>query len=86
MKNRGGRGVMLGTVGLCEVPGWRRRRCTGSEKVLEELCGGGCGGYRMDMTTQPAGAECCSGEDKMWAARGTQEYGVLWEDVGSSLR
>ena len=40
----------------------------------------------MDMTTQPAGAECCSGEDKMWAARGTQEYGVLWEDVGSSLR
>ena len=39
-----------------------------------------------DMGTQPAGAECCSGEDKMWAARGTQEYGVLWEDVGSSLR
>ena len=22
----------------------------------------------------------------MWAARGTREYGVLWEDVGSSLR
>ena len=39
MKNRGGRGVMLGTVGLCEVPGWRWGRCTGSEKVLEELCG-----------------------------------------------
>ena len=39
MKNRGGRGVMLETVGLCEVPGWRWGRCTRSEKVLEELCG-----------------------------------------------
>ncbi len=26
---------MLGTVGLCEVPGWRWGRCTGSEKVLD---------------------------------------------------
>ena len=34
---RGGRGVLLGTVGLCEVPG-----CWGEvyrEKVLEELWG-----------------------------------------------
>ena len=34
---RGGRGVLLGTVGLCEVPGFRGEVYW--EKVFEELWG-----------------------------------------------
>ena len=37
------------------------------------LCGGVWGIYAhgMDMTTEPAGAQCCPGEGRMCAAGGT---------------
>ena len=36
-----------------------------------------------DMGTQPAGAECCSGEGKMWAAGETLGYAVVWGHRGN---
>lgn len=82
--------MLFGTVGLYEVPGWLWGKCTGSEKVLEELWGSGCVGRGEgdistweDMGTQPAGAEWCSGEGKMWAAGETLGCAVVWGHRGN---
>ena len=36
-----------------------------------------------DMGSQPAGAECCSGEGKMWAAGETLGCAVVWGHRGN---
>ena len=36
-----------------------------------------------DMGTQPAGAECCLGEGKMWAAGETLGCAVVWGHRGN---
>ena len=72
--------MLLGTVVLCEVPG-----CWGEvyrEKVLEELWWFvGDIGTLGDMEKRAAGAERCSGENKM-SAGGTQGHGVVWRHRG----
>ena len=81
--------MLLGTAGLYEVPGWLWGRCTWSEEVLEELWGSGCVGRGEgdistweDMGSLPAGAECCLGEGKMWAAGETLGCAVVWGHRG----
>ena len=77
------RGSMRSQVGCGgSVPGLRRSR---KSYGARGACGGGEGDISTweDMGTQPAGAECCSGEGKMWAAGETLGYAVVWGHRGN---
>lgn len=78
-------GVLLGTVGLCEVPGWLWEGCTGSEGFLEGLRGStvDCGGYKH---MGGYGDRGCRSRMLLWrrqdvgcsGARWAQGHGVVW--------